>query len=70
MHLTTGIFCHCQDIVTWKGELYFVDEPSADPAQLNDSFIAFSKNGQMQGIAYRYANMLAQGQHSSAHDAV
>ena len=43
-----------QEIVTWKGELYFVDEPSAGPAQLNGSYITFSKNGQMQGIAYRY----------------
>lgn len=42
-----------QDIVTWKGELYFVDEPTADPARLEGSLVAFTKNGQMQGIAYR-----------------
>ena len=42
-----------QDIVTWKGELYFVDEPTADPAKLEGSLVGFSKNGQMQGIAYR-----------------
>ena len=42
-----------QDIVTWKGELYFVDEPTADPAKLEGSLVAFTKNGQMQGIAYR-----------------
>ena len=43
-----------QDIVTWKGELYFVDEPAADPVQLDGSFLAFSKNGQMQGVAHRH----------------
>ena len=42
-----------QDIVTWKGELYFVDEPTADPAKLEGSLVAFTRNGQMQGIAYR-----------------
>jgi len=42
-----------QDIVTWKGELYFVDEPTADPAKLEGSLVAFTKNGQTQGIAYR-----------------
>lgn len=42
-----------QDIVTWKGELYCVDEPTADPAKLEGSLVAFTKNGQMQGIAYR-----------------
>ena len=42
-----------QDVVTWKGELYFVDEPTADPAKLEGSLVAFTKNGQMQGIAYR-----------------
>ncbi|KAL3157668.1 hypothetical protein ABBQ32_012107 [Trebouxia sp. C0010 RCD-2024] len=41
------------DIVTWKGELYFVDEPTADPAKLEGSLVAFTKNGQVQGIAYR-----------------
>ncbi|DBB09777.1 TPA: hypothetical protein ACH3X3_001407 [Trebouxia sp. C0006] len=41
------------DIVTWKGELYFVDEPTADPAKLEGSLVAFTKNGQTQGIAYR-----------------
>lgn len=44
------------DIVTWKGELYFVDEPTADPAKLEGSLVAFTKNGQMQGIAYRDIN--------------
>lgn len=44
-----------QDIVTWKGELYFVDEPTADPGMLEGSLVAFTKNGQMQGIAYRSA---------------
>lgn len=52
--------------MTWKGELYFVDEPAADPAQLNGSFVAFSKNGQAQGIAYRYAFNLLQHQHVCA----
>ena len=42
-----------QDIVTWKGELYFVDEPTADAAKLDNSLVAFTKNGVMQGIAYR-----------------
>ncbi|KAA6425420.1 MAG: Set1 Ash2 histone methyltransferase complex subunit ASH2 [Trebouxia sp. A1-2] len=44
------------DIVTWKGELYFVDEPTADPAKLEGSLVAFTKNGRMQGIAYRDIN--------------
>ena len=59
------VICHCsqvygymdapfaQDIVTWKGELYFVDEPTADPAKLEGSLVGFTKNGQFQGIAYR-----------------
>ena len=46
-----------QDIVTWKGELYFVDEPTADPAVLDGSLVAFTKNGQLQGIAYRSAEL-------------
>ncbi len=49
-----------QDIVTWKGELYFVDEPTADPAKLEGSLVAFTKNGQMQGIAYRSAQHILQ----------
>lgn len=44
------------DIVTWKGELYFVDEPTADPVKLEGSLVAFSKNGKMQGVAYRDIN--------------
>ncbi len=49
----TTVLVVLQDIVTWKGELYFVDEPTADPAKLEGSLVAFTKNGQMQGIAYR-----------------
>ena len=57
-HGPTGVqhnhlFVVVQDIVTWKGELYFVDEPTADPAKLEGSLVAFTKNGRMQGIAYR-----------------
>ena len=46
-----------QDIVTWKGELYFVDEPTADPVKLEGSLVAFYKNGKIQGIAYRYSHL-------------
>lgn len=44
---------YLQDIVMWKGELYFVDEPTEDPAALPGSLIAFSRNGVLQGVAYR-----------------
>lgn len=50
-----------QDIVTWKGELYFVDEPTADPAKLEGSLVAFTKNGQVQGIAYRSIPCILRG---------
>ena len=45
-----------QDIVTWKGSLYFKEDPSADqPGPLAGSIIAFTKNGKSQGAAYRLA---------------
>lgn len=30
-----------------------MDEPTAAPAKLEGSLVAFTKNGQLQGIAYR-----------------
>ena len=43
-----------QDIVTWKGGLYFKEDPSADqPGPLAGSIIAFTKNGKSKGAAYR-----------------
>ena len=44
--------------MTWKGELYFVDEPTADPGKLEGSLVAFTKNGLMQGVAYRLSPLL------------
>ncbi len=43
-----------QDIVVWKGDLYFVDKPEPNPEQLKGSLVAFAKNGVLQGTAYRY----------------
>ena len=43
-----------QDIVVWKGDLYFVDKPESNPEQLTGSLVAFAKNGVLQGTAYRY----------------
>ena len=43
-----------QDIVVWKGDLYFVDQPEPNPEELKGSLVAFVKNGVLQGTAYRY----------------
>ena len=43
-----------QDIVVWKGDLYFVDKPEPNPEELKGSLVAFVKNGVLQGTAYRY----------------
>lgn len=44
-----------QEIVKWKGGLYYVDdEPEQEPQILPGSMVAFSKNGCFQGEAYRY----------------
>jgi hypothetical protein len=43
-----------QDIVTWKGGLYFIDnKDEPNPKPLVGSQIAFTKNGVLQGVAYR-----------------
>ena len=56
--------------MTWKGELYFVDEPTADPAELAGSLVAFTKNGQLQGVAYRWVPQPRLTVHAAANRAL
>eukprot|EP00798_Chlamydomonas_sp_ICE-L_P021831 gene21831-28858_t len=42
-----------RNIVRFKGALYYVDEPEPKPEPLIGSFVAFSKNGVSQGVAYK-----------------
>ena len=44
-----------QEVVTWKGQLFFEDKPEPEPPALPGSLVAFSLNGSLQGIAYRRA---------------
>ena len=44
-----------QDVVTWKGQLFYEDKPEPDPPALPGSLVAFSRNGELQGVAYRRA---------------
>ena len=44
-----------QDIVTYKGSLYFKEGEDAKPKALPGSCIAFTKNGELQGTAFRSA---------------
>lgn len=41
-----------EDIVSWKGGLYFVDRPEAPAAPVPGSAIAFFLNGQKLGVAF------------------
>ena len=40
-------------VVRFKGSLYYVDEPEPKPEPLPGSVVAFSKNGECQGVAFR-----------------
>lgn len=44
-----------QEVVTWKGQLFFEDKPEPEPPALPGSLVAFSLNGSLQGVAYRRA---------------
>ena len=44
-----------QEVVTWKGQLFFEDKPEPEPPALPGSLVAFSLNGALQGVAYRRA---------------
>lgn len=50
-------FAAMQDIVTWKGDLYFMEGDAQIPQPLEGSVIAFSCNGVPQGPAYRYVQL-------------
>lgn len=42
-----------KDIVRYKGALWYVAEPDPEPQPLQSSFIAFTKNGKLQGVAFQ-----------------
>lgn len=45
-----------QDVVFWRGQTWLKEADNPElPKPLSGSFVAFSKNGVWQGIAYRYA---------------
>ena len=48
-----------QDIVTYKGSLYFKEGAEAKPKELPGSLIAFTRNGELQGTAFRCALLLS-----------
>ena len=45
--------CALQDVVTWKGQLFFEDKAEPEPRALPGSLLAFTRNGESQGVAYR-----------------
>ena len=47
--------CARQDVVTWKGQLFFEDKAEPEPRALPGSLVAFTRNGELQGVAYRRA---------------
>ena len=47
--------CAWQDVVTWKGQLFFEDKAEPEPRKLPGSLVAFTRNGELQGVAYRRA---------------
>ncbi|KAF5840474.1 hypothetical protein DUNSADRAFT_16565 [Dunaliella salina] len=64
LHVQVGLFLHMpegghpievqsQDVVRFKGSLYYVNEPEPTPKTLMGSTVAFSLNGQSQGAAYK-----------------
>lgn len=44
-----------QDVVAFKGKAYVKEDtdPEALPKVLEGSFVAFTKNGEFQGVAFR-----------------
>lgn len=49
-----------QDVVAWKGGLYFRDEPGGEESKpLKGSLVAFTKNGRLQGVAYRHVAVIS-----------
>lgn len=49
-----------QDIVTWKGGMYFKDDETPGQRRpLDESKIVFTRNGVSQGIAYEYVFILS-----------
>lgn len=41
--------------MTWKGQLFFEDKAEPEPRALPGSLVAFTRNGELQGVAYRCA---------------
>lgn len=41
--------------MTWKGQLFFEDKAEPEPRALPGSLVAFTRNGELQGVAYRRA---------------
>lgn len=39
--------------MTWKGQLFFEDKAEPEPRALPGSLVAFTRNGELQGVAYR-----------------
>lgn len=53
LNVLTISFTCSQDIVTWGGGAYFLEDGTpVPPDKLDESKIAFTKNGAWQGIAY------------------
>ena len=44
--------------MTWKGQLFFEDKPETEPPVLPGSLVAFSRNGELQGVAFRRVRAL------------
>ena len=61
--------CARQDVVTWKGQLFFEDKAEPEPRALPGSLVAFTRNGQLQGVAYRraFTCICATGVHVTCH---
>ncbi len=47
-----------QEVVTWKGQLFFEEKPETEPPVLPGSLVAFSRNGELQGVAFRRAEFI------------
>ena len=54
-------FGQVQDLLIMRGRPYMPEEPEPEPNQLPGSCIAFTRNGKLQGIAYRCAACLSAG---------
>jgi hypothetical protein len=42
-----------QDLMLYRSAPVHVDEPDPEPVPLPGSVVAFTKNGELQGVAYR-----------------